>query len=389
MKQGYFSQYEFINAASMNNAQSAAASSIGQMGSGLAYAGLIHPEAMTLTPAALSISVAAPMPFQVMFGDGTIAGASGIVTGQVTSSYSVSFSSSVPGSGSTTAYLLASVVSIQQDPYQVVGPPPGHPDYNPSFVPYTAYNYSINSLALSASTTAADNLTTFELGRVTLAAGATGVGTINTSYQRRASATMNGTQVLEVSGAVTLSGSLYGGRIAAWTNAGSGALPSAASMNGVPFIINARTSGAVTLTASGSDSIYGTISASGVSSVLVSGYGTLGLIAESGSWYVQFLSPSAIGLRPAATTNDFSLTDGGEQLASFTAFAGYSYTFPTGGTVTLDTPTGSRKWIGLTPYGSGYSTVIGTFNGASGNSAQMPGYQSGFMRDVSVGAGWC
>lgn len=389
MKTGYFSQYQFINAASMNNAMSAAASSIGQMSSGISYPGLIHPEAVSLTATGLSITVAAPLPFQTLFGDGTIAGASGIVTGTVSSAYSVSFTSLVPVSGaSVTAYLLASAVTIQQDPYQVVGPPPGHPDYNPSFVPYTAYNYSINSLALSASTTAPDNASTFELARVTLTAAATGVGAISTAYQRRASSTVNGTQVALVSGTVTLAVSAYGGRTAAWSNAGTANLPSAASANGVPFFITALTSGAVTVAVSGTDVIYGTISGSGVSSASVSGYGTLGIVAESGSWYVEFLSPSAIGLKAAATTNDFSLIEGGTQLASFSALAGYMYDCPTGGTILVPTPTGSKKWIGISIVGSGYTTVSGFVNGASGSTVTMPGSQSFFMRDVSVSAGW-
>ena len=169
-----FSTNQYIDAPTLN-AAAAAVSGDMQLAMGGNTAGLINPTSASYTTSGLSVTASLPSPFAVLFGNGVLAQAFGTTTGQSTSSYTVSFAGVVPASGSVTAYLVASYQQIQQNSISVIGPPVGHPDYNPNFQPYTAYELNVDSLALSATSGAPDNATTFELFRCTLAAGATGI----------------------------------------------------------------------------------------------------------------------------------------------------------------------------------------------------------------------
>lgn len=150
------------------------------------FPGIFNDSVASLSVSGLSVVSTLAAPFGVLFGNGVFAQAHGTQTNQDTQNYSTNFTSLLPASGSITAYLLASYQSIQQNAYQVVGAQPGSPDYDPSFIPYTAYATQVDSLALTASTTAADNLTTFELGRGTLSSGATGIAGFTTAFQQPA-----------------------------------------------------------------------------------------------------------------------------------------------------------------------------------------------------------
>jgi hypothetical protein len=96
-----------------------------------------------------------------------------------------------------------------------VGPPLGHPSYNPNFVPYTGYQQNVETLTLAATTTAPDNITTFELGRTTLVAGQTVITALDVTHTAQASSLLNTTGV--VAGAYTLTDITVGadGRITA------------------------------------------------------------------------------------------------------------------------------------------------------------------------------
>lgn len=148
--------------------------------------GLLNTSSLSITlntPSNLDVTVNAPSPFTILFSSGAYASAYGTTNGSSTTSYVVNFASLVPGSGSVTAYLVAAYGTILQDPYTVVGPPIGHPDYNPTFQPYIAYATTQETLVLTATTTAPDNLTTFEIGRTTLTSGQTSLSSINTTNQ--------------------------------------------------------------------------------------------------------------------------------------------------------------------------------------------------------------
>lgn len=158
--------------------------------------GLINPAStLVITPSGLNITVAAPAPFAVLFGNGALAQAFGNTNGATSSSYTVNLSSLVPGSGSVTVYVVASYSQVLQSPYEVVGPPAGHPDYNPAFAPYTAYADTRDTLTVTATTTPPDNLTTFELCRTTLVVGQSSITVISTANWHYASSLLNPTGV--------------------------------------------------------------------------------------------------------------------------------------------------------------------------------------------------
>jgi hypothetical protein len=293
-----YTAYEFLSAAALNAAAGVVSGSLAQIVSGVSAPGLVHPEVVGLTASGLVVTVTAPLPFQTLFGSGVLASASGVTTGVTSSTYSVNFSGVVPVSGAAvTAYLLASYASILEGAYQVVGPPQGHPDYNPLFVPATAYASQLDTIALAASLTAPDNVTTFELARCTLASGATGVGSLSTAYQQRASA-LPATQGLQVSGAITLTPAAHGGKTLVFVGSGTATLWPAASGNGLGVTFVSTTSGTVAVQTTGADLIYGSASyggSGGVSGITVAQGSQIELGSLYGIWQTQSLSPNAKG----------------------------------------------------------------------------------------------
>ncbi len=175
MKTPNFSNNQFIDATSMNSMVGMISSSLKDIDSALFTPGLINPSSLSLTQTAGSLvaTVSAPLPFRVLFSNGTLAAAYGTTNGATNSTYNVNFASLVPATGSVEVYLVASAVTINQSPYTVVGPPVGHPDYNPNFVSYTAYSEIQDSISFTATTTVPDNLTYIEVGRISLTAGQT------------------------------------------------------------------------------------------------------------------------------------------------------------------------------------------------------------------------
>ncbi len=287
-----WSNREFLSSAVMNAAAGVVSGSFAQLGSGTVLPGLIRPEVLTLIGSGLSINVTAPSPFQIMFGNGVLAAASGITTGVTTQLYTASFSGLVPGSGSVTAYLLASYIQIMEGAYQVIGPPPGHPDYDPTFSPFTAYSTLNDSLNFTAATGVPDNITTFEVARVTLAAAATGVGNINTSFQQRSSGP-NTTGTLLVSGTVPMSLAVHAGRSLAFVTSGTFTLADATLSNGVNVTISSETNGTVTLAGSGANLIYGINGvSSGVSSTSITSGSSVQVQAINSLWQIMGASPN-------------------------------------------------------------------------------------------------
>lgn len=187
-----FSQDQYIDADSLNSAFAAVSGSVATNMSATFYPGLSSPTSAALVVSGLTLNASLPAPFGVMFATGLLAQAHGTTDGADTQSYATSFSSLVPASGAAvTAYLVASYRSIQQTPVAIIGPPQGHPDFNPNFVPFTAYQNVVDSLSLSATATPPDNVATFELCRFTLTSGATGLPAPNTSSQVRYSGLMH------------------------------------------------------------------------------------------------------------------------------------------------------------------------------------------------------
>lgn len=151
---------------------------------GIVTPGFLNPAALTYTfNNSLIVGITAPSTFQLINAAGQQATATGTINGASSNVYSLNFASLIPGSGSVTAYIVASIVQIGQSPITVVGPPKGHPDYNPANGPFVSYTVEQNSIAFTTTTTAPDNVTYFEVARVTLTSGQTAVTALNTSDQ--------------------------------------------------------------------------------------------------------------------------------------------------------------------------------------------------------------
>ena len=355
-----FTPYEFLNAATMNSAAGAVSGSLAQTTSGLSAAGLIRPESVALTASGLLVNASAPLPFQVLFANGVMAGASGTSSVSISSNYSVNFTPLVPVSGTAvTAYLLASYQQIQSGAYQIVGPPPGHPDYNPLFVPQTAYSVAIDSVALTASTTAPDNVSTFELARCSLASGATGVGLLNTAYQQRASA-LPPTQVLQVSGTFSLSPSTHGGKTLVFTGPSVATLWAASAGNGLEISFSSSTSGVCSVVVSGSDSIYGSSSSAaaiGVSAITVTQGSLVTLESILGLWQTTSESPNANGSAGGGNTSSiWGGTATGTANAQVVSIPASILSFVPGATVSWFVPAGFNNTGAMTLTLSGAST---------------------------------
>ena len=258
--------------------------------------GLVAPEAMTLTFSGMVATVGLPSPWGVFSSGGVVVRAHGVQTGQDTQSYTVSFSPLIPSSGSVTAYLVATITQIQQTPYPIPGPPPGHPAYNPNTIPTIGYAQQVYTTALAAVTgSVVDNINTFELMRTTLTAGQSSVTTWNTLGQFRVPDRDAWPAELLTSG-----GSLAPGQAQTtmvFTAPGiTVTLPPASGAGGLMFGFSNPLTVTGTVAITGSDLIAGFVASGGVSSVIVpaSGAVTLWANAASGQWEITGFSPSVL-----------------------------------------------------------------------------------------------
>lgn len=314
-----FNQDQYIDAPTLNNA-SALVSGDFVLAAGLFKGGLVFPEAATYGVTGLAVQANLPSPFALLFSaNGALAQAHGTQTGQDTQSYSVSFSGAVPASGSATAYLVATYQSIQQAPIQVIGPPVGHPDYNPNFSPYTAYTKNIDSLAVSVTTTPPDNNATFELFRCTLAAGATGIGVANTAFQQRASGP-NTVQTVQVSGNYTVPLTYNGRRQQFIATNSIATLPAASGSNGMRFLFSSTVTGSCTIQTTGADLLFGgTIPSSGQASLLLAQGSAIDIEVDDGTFqilawqrtYVTQAGATPVSGHVALWTGPTTIGDGG------------------------------------------------------------------------------
>jgi hypothetical protein len=200
MQAPLFVDGQFVDGTLLNGAMSMLMNNYEFIGSELHTPGLLSPTSMVFiagSPSALQVTINLPSPFAVLFADGALVNANGIVSGATTTAYAVNLASLVPASGTATVYILASYGQIGEQQTQVIGPPEGHPDYDPTFAPFNWYLEGLDTLVITAGTTAADNETTFELCRLSLAAGQTTINqsSIITSNWKYASAVLSPTGV--------------------------------------------------------------------------------------------------------------------------------------------------------------------------------------------------
>jgi hypothetical protein len=193
-----FSDKEFLDQTILNNAMLVLkdtyqdSNNVSFATSGLIYAGSLSFSFNNN----LTVTVNAPLPFHIIFGNGGLANAEGTVDGTSTSTTTVDFTSLVPSSGSITAFIVAEISTIQQTTYSIVGPPPGHPDYDPNFAPTTAYAQTSDTLNIIPSSSSPNNTTSYELARLSLSSGQTSITSVDTSYQVIASSVLAPTGVV-------------------------------------------------------------------------------------------------------------------------------------------------------------------------------------------------
>ena len=162
-----------------------------------------------------------------------------------------------------TVYITATTFSLSLQPYQVIGPPIGHPDYNPSFAPYTAYGETVDSLSITLSTTAPNNQTVFELGRVVLTSGQTAVTSVTTSYQVNCELYISAIDIQPVQNAIQI------GQTTSTNQAViAGVIPSGMSNNLIQFLVNGSNVFIVdvngNITSAGNLTVSGSISAGAI-----------------------------------------------------------------------------------------------------------------------------
>jgi len=181
---------EFLNAAMLVNAEALTQQNFAQIGQMLHTPGVIG-AGLTYSIAGLVVTFVLPAPFGVLFGSGVLAQAHGVATGNDTQIYPVDTTPLVPTGGQQTVYIVATAATIGLDPVQIVGPPVGHPDYDPAFAPYALYSEIVDTITLAATTTAPDGVTTIEIARLPLSAGQVVVTGVDLSHQVRAGAVLS------------------------------------------------------------------------------------------------------------------------------------------------------------------------------------------------------
>lgn len=191
MKLANFSDNQFVDNQILDAGETLTRGSLLDITGNLHTPGLIGASNLSFSYSGLNVTVNAPLPFHALFSDGTLASANGTTDGESSSSATVDFSSLLPSTGSITAYLVAVSGSIMQEPYQVIGPPPGHPDFSSSFAPYTAYSEQQDTIQFQATTTEPDNLNTLLIASTVLSAGQTTITTSSTVGQVRAGAILS------------------------------------------------------------------------------------------------------------------------------------------------------------------------------------------------------
>lgn len=193
---------QFVDGSLINGAVAQLMADFELIGTELHTPGLLNPSALTFAaPGGMAVNVGAPAPFAVLFGNGLVVTANGVVSGAVSTTYQVDFTSLVPtAGGAVTAYIVASYPgAIGEQQIQIVGPPVGHPDFDPTFAPFQFYLENLDTVAIGVSTTPADNVNTFELARTSLTVGQSTINTsqiVSGAFWHYASAVLNPTGVV-------------------------------------------------------------------------------------------------------------------------------------------------------------------------------------------------
>ena len=289
MQTAQFSNKQYLGHVYLNQAATTAASGVAQLGSALyVRPGWVNGFGIALGATGLVVGAVFPSTTQLIATSGAPITAHGTNNGLDTQAYSVNFAGLIPSSGSVQAYLVAASGQIQQNPIALPGPPLGHPDYNPNYVATSSYQTLVDTLILSATTTAPDNAANFEIFRTTLTAGQSTISAWTTSYQFPA-CNHQDQAVIILTSAGTIPVSYASCAIELGTGASPQALPPAQACAGLNFTYVNAGSGVATLNANGADLVYGTAynpGGSGVPAVYMSPGDTVKLYGSGGNWFI-------------------------------------------------------------------------------------------------------
>ena len=180
--------YQFVSASALNAAAAQVAASIEDVGTSLFNPGIVNSAAITFSEASLVVTVTFGSTARVLFDNGTLAGGYGNTADASSGVYSVNMASLVPGSGSQTAFIVATASQVAQQAVTITGPTAGHPDFDPTFVPYAANLEELDTVTLTATLTPANNTTTFEVARMTLTSGSSTITNFSNGFQYFATA---------------------------------------------------------------------------------------------------------------------------------------------------------------------------------------------------------
>ncbi len=187
MRRPNFGTKQFLDQTVFQSGADLARTSLATILSGAFRPGVLNVAQLTVAPSNLTLTLTAAPGFAVLFGNGVFGEMAGTSDGQNNNSTILDFTSFVPGSGSTTVYVVATTQPLNENPINVVGPPPGHPDYDPTFTPYVLYNQIWDTLRIQilSSNTTIDNVAVVELFRLQLAAGQTSISGSLIDYSKR------------------------------------------------------------------------------------------------------------------------------------------------------------------------------------------------------------
>lgn len=270
---------------------------------------------MTLSFSGMVGTVGLAAPWGVVSASGVIIRAHGNLTGQETTTYSVDFTSLVPSTGSALVYLIATLMQIQQNPFPLTGPPPGHPSFNPNFVPVTAYATNAYTVALNAVSGGIDNISTFELARTTLVPGQVAISSFSVQgWQRAAPRTPLPATLIASGGALSLIAAAS--QLMPTTAGLTSTLPIAASGGGLVYSLVNPGTGAWSVVAAGGNTLTG-VTAAPSTSMAVPPYGAAAFWgnAASGAWELVTANPLMIAsLANTFTASQTIATNGAVQL---------------------------------------------------------------------------
>ena len=316
MQTPIFSDNEFVNQTGMTDAFTVLTDSIASNNEKLFTAGLVGTSGLSVTTSGLTLTVDSVAPFSILFGNGYTAEFTGYTDGQTSTTATLDASSLIPVKTNIMVYLVATLGSIQQGPYEVTGPPVGYPDYSSTFVYYTGYTTIQNGIVYSLTTTPPDNVVSMAIASFLLTPTTTSIPALDYSGQVLAGAILsrNGEVLgsdLGVDAAATNVGELGG--------ALTGTLPNpqiALQNSGVtagsfttPFKLEITNSGVVVdIIEENSYSINGAFNANG--------NGTIEFLNVSGGFQVQ----GGCGVGGSLNVNGYSYFNGGANVINASTF---------------------------------------------------------------------